>query len=141
MDVKHISQVIGRNFFDVFKPNGRWQEIVNGALDRLSNGESPEDVFDYVGDFREGLAVITLNDKCNWVRQDNGQLLSNQWYNRCASFREGLAKVELNDKWNWIRADNGQLLSNQWYDRCAPFREGFAVVEKGRDGDKDGKYN
>ena len=140
MDTKQISQVIGRNFFDVFKPNGRWQEIVGNAMNRLRNGESPEGVFDVCNYFNEGLAVVKLNDKWNWVRQDNGQLFSDQWYDGCGDFNEGLAVVKLNDKCNWIRQDNGQLFSEQWFDRCWSFNEGFAVVEKG-DIYKDGKWN
>jgi len=126
MDTKQISQLIGMNFFGVFKPNGRWQEMVGNAMARLRNGESPEDVFDSCGNFYEGLAVVDLKGKRNWVRADNGQLLSDRWYDFCYNFREGMAVVRLKRKWNWVRADNGQLLSDQWYDNCGGFSDGVA---------------
>jgi hypothetical protein len=128
MDAKQISQLIGRNFFDVFKPNGRWQEVFGNAMDRLRNGESPEDVFHYCSLSNEGLFVVKLNGKWNWVRADNGQLLSGQWFDSCGAFNEGLARVELNGKWNWVRADNGQYLYDQWFDSCGAFHEGMGVV-------------
>ena len=127
MDVKQISQVIGRNFFEVFKPNGKWQGIVDDAINRLRNGESPKDVFKYVGDFCEGLVKVRLNDKWNWITKDN-RILSKKWYDVCGDFIGGLAVVYLNGKCNWVRRDNGQLLCNQWFDRCWDFTEGLAVV-------------
>ena len=129
MNAKQISQVIGRNFFEVFKPNGKWQEIIGNAMDRLRNGESPKDVFKYVGDFREGLAVINLSSKWNWLRQDNGQLFSDKWYDGCGDFNGGLAVINLSSKYNWVRRDNGQLFSDKWYDYCWGFSEGLASVE------------
>jgi len=129
MDAKQISQVIGRNFFEVFKPNGKWQEIVGNAINRLRNGESPEDVFSIVGSFFEGLAIVRLNGKANWLRQDNGQLFSDKWYDNCSTFKEGLAWVKLNGKWNWVRQDNGQLFSDKWYDECFSFSKGLAKVK------------
>ena len=129
MDAKQISQVIGRNFFEVFKPNGKWQEIVGNAMNRLRNGESPEDVFSIVGSFFEGLAIVRLNGKANWLRQDNGQLFSDKWYDNCSTFKEGLAWVKLNGKWNWVRQDNGQLFSDKWYDECFSFSKGLAKVK------------
>ena len=74
------------------------------------------------------MARVKLNGKENWLRQDNGQLLSNQWFDRCGNFNEGLACVRLNDKSNWIRQDNGQLLSDQWFDECSIFNGGLATV-------------
>ena len=135
MDVKQISQLIGRNFFDVFKPNGKWQELVGNAMDRLRNGESPVDVFDFCTNFHKGMAKVALKNSWNWVRADNGQLLSDRWYDFCGNFREGMAVVRLQRKWNWVRADNGQLLSDQWYDNCGGFSDGLAAVQL------NGKYN
>ena len=128
MDTKQISQLIGRNFFDVFKPNGMWRGIVDDAMNRLRNGESPEDVFDSCGDFSDGLAVVELNGKYNWLRADNGQLLSGQWFEYCNDFSEGMAVVGLKEKYNWLRADNGQLFGDRWYDDCGDFSEGMAIV-------------
>ena len=105
MGVKEISELIGQNFFEVFKPNGKWQGIVDDAMERLRNGESPEDVFDYCYVFKEGLAIVKLNGKFNWIRQDNGELLSNQWFDYCYNFNGGLAKVILNGKLYCMRKD------------------------------------
>lgn len=129
MDTKQISQVIGRNFFEVFKPNGKWDEILENAKARLAAGENLYDVFDYGGIFNDGLAVVELNSKYNWIRQDNGELLSDKWFDFCDDFHEGLAVVELNYKCNWVRQDNGEYFSEQWFDTCCSFLEGVAWVE------------
>ena len=130
MGVKEISELIGQNFFDVFKPNGKWDEILENTKARLAAGEDLYDVFDYASIFNDGLAAVELNGKYNWIRQDNGQFFSDQWFDSCGDFHEGLAWVMLNNgEMNWVRKDNGQLFSDKWYGACGDFHEGLAVVE------------
>ena len=127
MDAKQVSQVIGMNFFEVFKPNNKWNEILANVKQRLANGEEPTYVFDYVGDFSEGFAVVGLNGKYNFVNQE-GELLSDQWFGSAHDFRDGFATVLLNRKCNFINQE-GRLLSDQWFDSVYDFNNGFAVVE------------
>ena len=127
MNSKELSQVIGMNFFDVFRPNNKWKEVLSDAMQRLSNGESIEDVFYWCGDFYEGFAWVVLNGKFNFLTKE-GKILSDQWFDWCDDFREGFATVKLNEKFNFINRD-GKLLSDKWFNWCDDFREGFAAVK------------
>jgi hypothetical protein len=137
---KQVSQLIGVNFYETFKPNNKWKELVEDCKRRLQNGEKPEDVFDYCGDFSEGFAVVVLNDKYNFINTD-GKIISEQWFDNCYDFHNGFAKVYLNNKGNFINTD-GNILSKQWFDFCGDFHEGFAFVKlngKNYKIDKNGK--
>ena len=126
MDAKEISQVIGMNFFEVFKPNNKWKDLLDSVMQRLANGEDPRDVFDYVGDFNNGFAKIKLNGKWNFINQ-KGKLLSDQWLDNVGNFKEGFGWVKLNNKFNFINQE-GRFLSSQWFDYVSIFCEGFARV-------------
>ena len=126
MNTKELSQVIGMNFFEVFKPNNKWKSLINDVIQRLMNGESPKSVFDYCGSFREGFAAVELNSKYNFI-DEQGNLLSKQWFDECDSFNNGLAIVELNGKYNFIDKQC-KYLSDQWFGQCWGFNEGFARV-------------
>ena len=134
MTAKEVSQVVGVNFYQVFKPNNKWNDLLAEVKERLSNGEYPRDIFDYVEDFSEGFAKVKLKKKWNLLTTE-GQLLSNQWYDWVYDFSEGFAEVKINGKgYNFINTE-GQLLSNQWYDKVDDFKNGFACVKingKGR---------
>ena len=135
MDPKQISEVIGMNFYQTFKPNNKWKKLVDNCMRRLANGEDPNDIFDDIDTFDNGFAMVTLNGKYNFINQ-NGQLVSpNQWFDDCWNFSEGFAKVKLNGKYNFINT-HGELLwkGNQWFKWCYSFYEDFAWVElNGRD--------
>lgn len=133
MNAKQVSKVIGMNFFEVFKPNSKWKDLLTNAMQRLSNGEDPRTIFKHVYPFNEGFAVVALNDKWNLIDQE-GRFLSSQWFDYISYFSEGFARVALNDKWNFINQE-GRLLSNQWFDNVYPFAEGFAEVKL------NGKWN
>lgn len=127
MSAKEVSQVVGVNFYNTFKPNNKWANIIETVKQRLANGESPEDVFDYIGDFYEGFACVQLNGKWNLINQE-AQLISNQWFDSVFDFNNGFAVIELNGKYNFIDQE-AQLISNQWYDNVRDFSYGFAMVE------------
>ena len=97
MDPKQISEVIGMNFYQTFKPNNKWKDLVDNCMQRLANGEDIIDVFDNVWSFNEGFTAVRLNDKCNFINT-RGELLCNQWFDWCYDFVNGFAKVELNDR-------------------------------------------
>ncbi len=126
MDPKQISEVIGMNFYQTFKPNNKWKELVDNCMRQLANGASPYVVFDNVRDCNDGFAIVRLNDKCNFINTRE-ELLCNEWFDYCNSFREGFAVVKLNDKYNFINT-RGELLCNEWFDYCNGFSDGFAAV-------------
>lgn len=104
-----------------------FREKLQVVQQRLANGENPGVVFKEVGDFQEGFYAVKLNGKWNFINQE-GQLISDQWYDWAGDFNEGFAKVELDGKYNLIN-QKGQLISDQWYDVLGDFNEGFAVVK------------
>ena len=57
-----------------------------------------------------------------------GKLLSKQWFDWCWDFSDGFAQVNLNNKCNFINRD-GKFLSKQWFDWSHPFDEGYAKVK------------
>ena len=127
MDAVEISKVVNVNFYEIFKPNTKWKDIVDNVKLRLANGESPKRIFDNVYDFSEGYAKVRLNKKWNFINK-NGELLSDKWYDGVYSFNDDYAKVELNNKMNFINK-NGELLSDKWYDEIYSFYYGYAKVE------------
>ena len=82
--------------------------------------------FDWIKDFKDGFAIVHINDKLNFIDTD-GKLLSQQGFDGMWNFSDGIAKVYLNGKYNFINT-NGQILSNQWFDAMENFNNGFAKV-------------
>lgn len=143
MTAKEVSQVVGVNFYQVFKPNNKWNDLLAEVNERLSNGEDPNDIFDWVDDFYEGFARVGLNKKWNFLTTE-GQFLTNQWYNWLGDFNNGFVRVYIEGKgYNFINTE-GQLLTNQWYDDVGNFNNGFAKVELNGKGfnfiNTDGQY-
>ena len=126
MDPKQISEVIGMNFYQTFKPNNKWKNLLDNCMRRLANGEHPNDVFDYVSDFNDGFAAVKLNEKWNFINT-RGELLCNEWFEFCDDFFDGCAIVKLNGKYNFINT-RGELLCNEWFDWCFDFNNGLARV-------------
>jgi hypothetical protein len=127
MTAKEISEVVGANFYNVFKPNNKWNELVQDAMERIKNGESPEDVFEYCDEFSEGYAVIFLKNKYNFIDIEGNLLFPNQWFDVCGNFHEGYAVIELNDKYNLISTKGDLLFPNQWFDWCGDFNYGYVA--------------
>ena len=133
MTIEQLEDVIGRNFYQTFKPYTRDELHAKGVVlfdevqELLNDGKKPEEIFNKVGNFGNGFARVILNNKCNFINTNN-QLLSDTWFDKCGDFYDGFARVRLNDKYNFINT-NGQLISNTWFDYCFNFSEGFAIVK------------
>ena len=113
MSTKEISQVVGVNFYNTFKPNNKWKDLLAQVEQRLANGEDPRDVFDWVNSFNDGFAVVRLNEKHNYINTE-GKFISSQWFDTAWNFSNGLGVVELNGKYNLINTE-GKLISSQWF--------------------------
>ena len=131
--VEQLEDVLDVNFYDIFKPYTREELHKMGivtfdeAQELLESGKNPIEVFDYCYDFYEGFAVVNLNDKYNYI-DENNKLLSDQWFDECDNFHYGFACVQLGEEWNYIDT-KGELLSpSQWFDDCYAFSDGFAIV-------------
>ena len=131
MDAVEISKVVNVNFYEVFKPNTKWKDMVDNTKQRLANGESPDRIFDFVDDFSEGYAKVRLNKKWNFINTD-GEYLSDKWFDSSIKddvyiFRGGYAKVKLNKKYNFINK-NGEIISDKWFNYVDEFKDGYAKV-------------
>ncbi len=133
MDAVEISKVVNVNFYEVFKPNTKWKDILYNAKQRLANGEPPEKIFDIVDDFSEGYSGVKLKNKWNFINK-NGEIISDIWFDWVEYFREGYAQVDLNGKCNFINK-NCEFLSDKWFDEAEEFSEGYAKVKLNK------KYN
>ena len=127
MSPKQISKVVGVNFYNTFKPNGKWTELLTNVQQRLANGENPEDIFNLVDEFRDGFARVKVNSKYNFINK-NGEIAFNQWFDWVGGFQNGFTQVKLKDKWNFINTA-GEYLTDQWFDWVGDFEEGFARVQ------------
>ena len=132
MDDEQLSELLGVNFYSVFKPYTREELHAKGVIlfdevqEMLDNGVSPNDIFEYVDDFYDDCAKVKLNNKWNFINRNN-KLLSDTWFDNMDIFYDGYAKVTLNKKWNFIDK-NGKLISDTWFDWVRNFDDGYAIV-------------
>ena len=126
---KQISDIIGRNFYEVFKPNTKFKDAVADALKKLRNGEPIDEIFDDVQLIGKGLYVVELINKYN-VLTPQKAFKFQKWFDDVSGFNEGLARVKLSGKYSYINT-NGELIGdgNLWFDAFGVFNEGFAMVE------------
>ena len=120
MSTEELSRLLGVNFYEVFKPSTLFKEKLEKALSLAKKGDFSG--FDYIDNFNEyGFAKVMLNKKCNLIDQ-NGKLLSKQWFDYVHDFENGFAKVMLNNKYNLIDV-NCNLISQQWFYIVSDFNE------------------
>ena len=96
--------------------------------------------YDWVSDFREGLAVVELNGKLGYINKSGKEIVPPK-YDEAKFFHEGLAPVKLNGKWGYINKSGKEVVPPK-YDYVWDFKEGLADVElNGKQGfvDKSGK--
>lgn len=97
-------------------------------------------IYDDVWNFSEGLAMVTLDDKCGYIDQTGKEIVP-CIYDNAGDFSEGLAFVELDEKYGFID-QTGKVVIPCIYDDAEYFREGLAKVQlNGRYGyiDQTGK--
>ena len=117
MTIEQLEDVIGRNFYQTFKPYTREELHAKGIVlfdevqELLNDGKKPEEIFDRIGSFKDGFAIVKLNNKYNFINT-NGQLISNTWFDSCTEFYNGFAIVKLNNKYNFINT-NGQIVESK----------------------------
>ena len=146
MDDEQLSDLLGVNFYNVFKPYTREELHAKGVIlfdevqPMLDNGVSPTDIFEEIYDFYDGYAMVKLNRKWNFINRNN-KLLSDTWFHGVGNFSDGYAIVLLDYKGNFIDK-NGKLLSDTWFDWVDDFYDGYAKVRLGNKWnfiDKNGK--
>ena len=123
---KTMSEVIGRNFYEVFKPNTKFKDAVEDALNSLRNGEDPSNIFDYYGGEHDGMRAVELMDKWNYLTKDN-RILMTQWVDVAYGFQNGIACIATNRGYNFVNAIGG-LISKTWFDYADNFHEGVGRI-------------
>ena len=129
---KQISEIIGRNFYEVFKPNTKFKDAVADALKRLRNGEPIDEIFDVVRGIKNGSFIVELLEKQNILTPQN-TFKYQKWFDFIGNFKEGFAIVRLNGKRSFINT-KGELIGdgNLWFDSVSRFDEGVARVALNR---------
>ena len=131
MGAVEISNIVNVDFYETFKPsNIKWEDVLDNVKNRLSKGESIENIFDRVHEVDGDIYKVRLIDKFNFVNEE-GKILLDTWfdeigYNRFDDYR---AKVKLNNKWNIININNGEYLLDKWFDHVDEFINNYVTVE------------
>jgi hypothetical protein len=97
--------------------------------------------FDRATPFREGLALVVMDDKYTFIDKQGALVV--KWFDGPAGFfSEGLAPAAVNEKWGYIDRE-GRFVIKPQFEEAYSFHEGLAAVEAGgRTGyiNPDGKF-
>ena len=144
MTPMELSKLIGRNYYQVFKPYTKEELYAKGLVPTsdvqmlLDQGKNPNKIFSkMLNSGIDGILTVSLNEKkWNLFDASKNMILCSEWYGYVGYFHDGFAVVRRGDgKCNLIKPD-GSVLCPEWYDLVYDFKNGFAVVRRG-----DGKWN
>ena len=133
MDDEQLSELLGVNFYNVFKPYTREELHAKGFIlfdevqGMLDNGVPRDEIFDYIFNFIDGSAKVRLGNKWNFIDK-NGKCISDTWFDDVYYFDDVYVKVRLGNKWNLIDK-NGKLISDTWFDDVYDFHDGYVYVK------------
>ena len=144
MTPMQLSKLIGRNYYEVFKPYTNEELYAKGLIPTedvqmlLDKGKKPSEIFSkMLNSGIGGILIVSLNEKkWNFFDISKNMILCPEWYGYVGYFHDGFAVVRRGDlKCNFIKPD-GKLLCSEWYGYVGYFHDGFAIVIR-----DDGKYN
>ena len=144
MTPMQLSKLIGRNYYEVFKPYTKEELYAKGLVPTsdvqilLDQGKKPNKIFSkMLNSGIDGILIVSLNEnKWNLFDVSKNMILCSEWYGYVGYFHDGFAQVRRGDgKCNLIKPD-GKVLCSEWYGYVECFHDGFAVVRRG-----DGKWN
>jgi 5-hydroxyisourate hydrolase-like protein (transthyretin family) len=75
---------------------------------------------DAIGNFHNDFAIVKKDGKVNYV-DNEGQILSDEWFDACNDFENGFGLVIKGGKRNFIRNNGELLLKDVWADRAGDF--------------------
>ena len=139
MTTMQLSKLIGRNYYEVFKPYTKEELYANGLVPTsdvqmlLDQGKNPNKIFSrMLNSGIDGILIVSLNEKkWNLFDVSKNMILCSEWYVYVGYFYDGLAKVARdNGDYNFIKPD-GSVLCDEWYDYVGNFYDGFARVQRG----------
>ena len=144
MTPMQLSKLIGRNYYEVFKPYTKEELYAKGLVPTsdvqmlLDQGKKPSEIFSkMLNSGIDGILTVSLNEKkWNLFDASKNMILCSEWYDFVGYFYDGFVRVQRDDgKYNFIKPD-GKVLCSEWYDYVGYFHGGFAFVRRG-----DGKCN
>ena len=134
-----LSKLIGRNYYQVFKPYTKEELYAKGLVPTsdvqmlLDKGKKPNKIFSrMLKSGIDGILIVSLNEnKWNIFDDSNNMILCSEWYGYVGYFHDGFAQVQRDDgKWNFIKPD-GSILCSEWYEYVCCFKKScFARVQR-----------
>lgn len=115
------------NTYDDFKPEDREFDLIN--ISKLSGKQ-----FDFIGPFREGIAIAKNGNKSIYINSNGQELITKNQYNELRDFEFGIAAVcdgynHLYDElWTFINK-NGIEIINQSFTGYRNLNNGFVEIE------------
>lgn len=147
MTPKQLSQTIGRNFYEVFKPLTQ-EEIKSNMANKLwVIQEEVESNMSYYGDIDDFAEKMPCNEYYNdkdprsvykfrtkngyWVLlNSDGEFVIEMRFDDINERTGDIITVQSGEKYNFVTLD-GKLLSNVWYDKVFDnFERGYSLVYK-----------
>ncbi len=115
-------------------PPEEWRKVQRGTKWGFYDGQKNviPPVYDEVFSFKEGLALVELDEKCGFIDPENNVVIPFD-YEAGLSFSEGFAMVVKGGQCGYINKENKIVIDFQ-FDAATPFEEGSAKVKK------DGKW-
>ena len=110
-----ISQLIGRNFYDVFKPNNKLAEKMEELKNRLKAGENVNDIFDRIDDINGDISVVySRSFGWNILKYDTKEILSDKWFEYVTrKIQNGFIEVKLNNETGLFSIKDEKLYNPQ----------------------------
>lgn len=111
MNTQQISEVINMNFYEVFKPNTKWEDSFAEMKQGLASGKELHQLFEYVSVVSEGLTKVKWGGNYNFIDK-NRQFISDNWFDMATDFANGLAAVRNGHDWKIINT-NGEYITEE----------------------------
>lgn len=114
LDEREISEIVGVNFYEVFKP--KVKKLEDDPVYRLSKGDDIDDIFDSVELWVNGLRVVSLNGSFNVLNEKNELISPGRWFKSIENTtKDGQIIVRTKDDFVTIlNRDGTQLLDNYY---------------------------
>ena len=144
MTPMQLSKLIGRNYYQVFKPYTKEELYAKGLVPTsdvqmlLDQGKNPNKIFSkMLNSGIDGILIVILNEnKWNLFDASKNMILCSEWYDCVGYFHDGFSRVQRGDgKMNYIKP-NGKSLCSEWYYYVGDFIDGLARVRR-----DNGDYN
>lgn len=118
MNAEEVSNVLGVNFYDVFKPNGGLQEVIKDKIQRLKNGENINEVFDNVFEVCDGIYRVELKRFLNYINLETKEVISNKWFTYGSPYINGsLILVTYEGEDMYLDITNGETYGKDKVDK------------------------